>query len=191
MYNATGRAHNAFGCQVRIVRCDNTGAHQLTTATSSSCVRKCTRMTNCESLSSSRAEVWAPWRSLFTAARIAVAKPVAIFTDVQKLSKQAIFSLHRGNAEEAGKRLDQAATAAQQIMPLIEQEPTLRGGSFSSAMEEVRLCAARVLLWHCASITPFQYAEAKIFSHFLQHTRLLPSAQLPMVNRDECVDPSC
>ena len=59
--------------------------------------------------------------------------------DVQKLSKQAIFSLHRGNHEEAGKRLDQAATAAQHILPLIEREPTLRGGSFSSAMEEVRL----------------------------------------------------
>lgn len=76
-------------------------------------------------------------RGVYPPACHACGKSATPPADVQKLSKQAIFSLHRGNGEEAAKRLDQAVKAAQQILPLIEQEPTLRGGSFSSAMEEV------------------------------------------------------
>ena len=56
--------------------------------------------------------------------------------DVGKLSKQAIFSLHRGADEEAQQRLDAARQAAEEILPLIQGSPTLRQGSFSAAIEE-------------------------------------------------------
>lgn len=55
-----------------------------------------------------------------------------------KLSKQAIFSLHRGAIEEAQTRLDSAEKAAQELLPIIQSNPTLRSGSFSNAIEEVQ-----------------------------------------------------
>jgi predicted translin family RNA/ssDNA-binding protein len=72
--------------------------------------------------------------------------------DIQKASKQAIFSLHRNAVQEAEQRLNSAATAAADILPLIEEMPTLRGGSYSNAVEE--------------------YAEAVCFLTYLREGRL-------------------
>ena len=59
--------------------------------------------------------------------------------DIGKLSKQAIFSLHRGQAAEAAARLEAAQEAAQELLPLIRATPALRSGSYAHAVEEVRL----------------------------------------------------
>lgn len=74
--------------------------------------------------------------------------------DVQKLSKQSIFSLHRGNVKDAASKLSKAWSIAIQIREgfLVEvlypplsrphpcdswmQNPGLRSGSFSFALEE-------------------------------------------------------
>jgi predicted translin family RNA/ssDNA-binding protein len=53
--------------------------------------------------------------------------------DVQKLSKQAIFSLHRGNDKEADERIRSAKKTAEELLPLIAECPTLRPGSFANA----------------------------------------------------------
>ena len=51
-------------------------------------------------------------------------------------SKQAIFSLHRGATSEAEARMEAAKVAAESLLPLIKDNPTLRPGSFSAAIEE-------------------------------------------------------
>lgn len=57
--------------------------------------------------------------------------------DIGKLSKQAIFSLHRLKDDEAAQRLQKAEEGAKELAPIIQGEPDLRYGSFSAAMEEV------------------------------------------------------
>jgi predicted translin family RNA/ssDNA-binding protein len=76
--------------------------------------------------------------------------------DVQKSSKQAIFGLHRKDNKGASAKLSFALEAATALLPLIENEPTLRYGSYANALEE--------------------YAEAKIFEHYLATGKLLPSS---------------
>ena len=58
--------------------------------------------------------------------------------DVQKLSKQSIFSLHRGQMAKARQQLDTAVEKACAISAEFEfeSEPQLRSGSFQNAMEE-------------------------------------------------------
>ena len=58
--------------------------------------------------------------------------------DVQKLSKQSIFSLHRGQTTRARQQLDSAVEKARLISAEFEfeSEPQLRSGSFQNAMEE-------------------------------------------------------
>jgi predicted translin family RNA/ssDNA-binding protein len=85
--------------------------------------------------------------------------------DVQKLSKQAIFSLHRGDMEQASSRLDGARKAARDLEPLITESPTLRSGSYSNACEE--------------------YAEAVIFSIFLTENRLATPEEIDLANTEE------
>lgn len=85
--------------------------------------------------------------------------------DIQKNSKQAIFSLHRGDLEQAASRLGDAEKAAQELLPLIQGDPSLRHGSFSSSIEE--------------------FAEARIFQVFLKEQRLLKSSELQLADRDE------
>lgn len=48
---------------------------------------------------------------------------------------QAIFSLHRGAAEEADQRLAAAKKAAEELLPTIKENPPLRQGSYSNASE--------------------------------------------------------
>jgi len=57
--------------------------------------------------------------------------------DVQKLAKQAIFALHRGTLEAAEVKLTEAQTLAAQISDdHLLCNPSLRQGSYSSAIEE-------------------------------------------------------
>ncbi len=92
-------------------------------------------------------------------------KVIKTSRDVQKLSKQAIFSLHRKDFARAKEQLDKAQATAETLLPVVEGEPTLRGGSFGNALEE--------------------YAEAKIFQHYLLEGRLLPSTALGFCKNEE------
>lgn len=56
--------------------------------------------------------------------------------DIQKAAKQAIFSLHRGAAQEAEQRLAACLKGAEELAPLVKAEPMLRPGSYSNAIEE-------------------------------------------------------
>lgn len=57
--------------------------------------------------------------------------------DVQKLSKQAIYSLQRGEMDTARQQLEKASGLAHGIkIELVDEEPSLRTGSFSNSMEE-------------------------------------------------------
>lgn len=92
--------------------------------------------------------------------------------DIGKLAKNAIFSLHRSDLGEAAAKLSRAENLAAILQAIVSNEPDLRHGSFSVAMEE--------------------YAEAKIFENFLKMGKLMPSSALPQCNRDEylggCLD---
>jgi len=78
--------------------------------------------------------------------------------DVQKLSKQAIFSLHRNDIERAEKQLEEAITIARSLIPLTVERPQLRNGSLSNSLEE--------------------WAEGVIFLAFLKGTRIISSSML-------------
>lgn len=68
--------------------------------------------------------------------------------DGQKAAKQAIFALHRGDREKSEKLLSQCeACITDNLLPIVQEEPPLRGGSFSNVLEE--------------------YAEAKLFYTWL------------------------
>jgi predicted translin family RNA/ssDNA-binding protein len=56
--------------------------------------------------------------------------------DVQKLSKQAIFSIHRQNIKQATAQLNEALEKAKVIMNVIDKHPSLRNGAFSNSLEE-------------------------------------------------------
>ena len=115
--------------------------------------------------------------------------------DIGKLAKQAIFSLHRCQDDEAVQRLDKAAGIAAELAPILSAEPDLRHGSVCNAMEEVCLqsypaprssqvsACCRLPQLHLAFW--LQFAEARLFRGFLQEGRLMPSSELPTCSRDE------
>ena len=68
--------------------------------------------------------------------------------DGQKAAKQAIFALHRGDKQRALGLLEECHTCiTQQLLPIVDEEPPLRMGSFSNVLEE--------------------YVEAKLFACWL------------------------
>ncbi|KAG1662772.1 hypothetical protein FOA52_006798 [Chlamydomonas sp. UWO 241] len=75
--------------------------------------------------------------------------------DMQKLSKNAIFSLHRGDLAGADVQIASAEGIARELLPTVDTAPSLRQGSFGSACEEwaeavifrTYLAEARVLAW--------------------------------------------
>lgn len=68
--------------------------------------------------------------------------------DGQKAAKQSIFALHRGDAARASKLLsDCEKCVADDLLPILMEEPTLRQGSFAGVLEE--------------------YVEGKLFYHWL------------------------
>lgn len=87
--------------------------------------------------------------------------------DVQKLSKQAIFSIHRGNLEGSQKQLDDAYVKALAILALIEKTPTLRNGSFSNSLEE--------------------WAEGKMTLQWALDKTILSKADMAIVNTSEYI----
>ena len=92
-------------------------------------------------------------------------KVIKTSRDIQKASKVAIFALHRKDFDGASKKLSFALETATKLLPVIEEEPTLRHGSYSNALEE--------------------YAEAEIFQHYLLHGRLLPMAKFTHLYKNE------
>ncbi|GLC37826.1 hypothetical protein PLESTB_001480600 [Pleodorina starrii] len=85
--------------------------------------------------------------------------------DVQKLAKQAVYSLHRGDVEGAAKQLTKAESLAGEMLPTISRHPALRAGSYSAAIEE--------------------YVEARAFGCFLSEGRLIRSDELPLAEPEE------
>jgi len=65
-------------------------------------------------------------------------RTLAPFADIQKLSKQAIYALHRGDGEDAAAKLVRAEELACKLAAFIGDDSSLRHGSFSAALEEVR-----------------------------------------------------
>ncbi|KAI8473280.1 MAG: Translin [Monoraphidium minutum] len=85
--------------------------------------------------------------------------------DAQKLSKQAIFSLHRGDHPQAAKQIQQAEAIARELLPLVQAQPALRFGSYAAALEE--------------------YAEAVALRVYLEERRLVARRELPLVELEE------
>lgn len=57
--------------------------------------------------------------------------------DAQKAAKNSIFAMHRGNTKSAVKLLvDCENCVKNDLLPIVKEEPTLRGGSFSNVLEE-------------------------------------------------------
>lgn len=56
--------------------------------------------------------------------------------DAQKASKQAIYSVHRKEQKKSEQQIAKAAQVLTALLPIIEQEPSLRFGSYSNACEE-------------------------------------------------------
>lgn len=69
----------------------------------------------------------------FDARREAVIKGTR---DTQKLSKLAVYSLHRGELAKAAKQLADGAAAAAKLAPDIAARPALRPGSYANCLEE-------------------------------------------------------
>ena len=57
--------------------------------------------------------------------------------DAQKAAKNSIFAMHRGNTKSAVQLLlDCENCVRNDLLPIVKEEPTLRGGSFSNVLEE-------------------------------------------------------
>lgn len=76
---------------------------------------------------------------------------IKLSRDVQKLSKQAIFSIIRGQNEDAREKLAHASKTIEQVMDIVTKFPGLRAGSFSNSLEE--WCEAQMLLDWCEKKT--------------------------------------
>jgi len=87
--------------------------------------------------------------------------------DVQKLAKQAIFSVHRGNLGDAQKKLDDAKAIGLTILGTIQDQPTLRAGSLSNSLEE--------------------WAEGAMTLEWAKHRRIMTRADMDFVNTAEYV----
>ena len=87
--------------------------------------------------------------------------------DITKCSKNAIYSLHRDDTKKAESQLCEAKAAAEELLPHVLADRTLRYGSFEGGLEE--------------------YAEALIFQRFLASGTVVPKRQLPLVELTEYI----
>lgn len=78
--------------------------------------------------------------------------------DIQKMSKNSIFSLHRGDIERGSQQIVDALKIVSELMPVIKENPTLRPGSFANSLEEL--------------------AEAQCFMGYIQDNRLIRQSEL-------------
>jgi len=85
--------------------------------------------------------------------------------DVLKNSKKAIFATHRKDYVSANKLLLEAEEKAKKLLPIVQEIPSLRGGSFSNAMEE--------------------YAESKIFFEYITKQQIPTLSSLGFVDSTE------
>jgi predicted translin family RNA/ssDNA-binding protein len=85
--------------------------------------------------------------------------------DITKLSKQAIYSLHREDASTAKQQLADAEKVIARLLKEIKRDPSLRTGSFSASLEE--------------------YTEAKAFLRFLEKGTLITCKELKVVDAEE------
>jgi translin len=85
--------------------------------------------------------------------------------DITKLSKQAIYSLHREDPRTARQQLADAEKVIAKLLKEIKADPTLRTGSFSASLEE--------------------YTEARAFLHFLETGKLITCKELKFVEAEE------
>jgi translin len=85
--------------------------------------------------------------------------------DITKLSKQAIYSLHREDPKTAKQQLADAEKVIAKLLKEIKLDPTLRTGSFSASLEE--------------------YTEARAFLHFLETRKLITAKELKFVDAEE------
>lgn len=87
--------------------------------------------------------------------------------DVQKLAKQAIFSVHRSALADAQKKLDEAKKVALSILTMMEHSPALRYGALSNSLEE--------------------WAEGAMTLEWVKNSRVASRADMPFVNTHEYV----
>eukprot|EP00299_Pterocystis_sp_00344_P010323 c4582_g1_i1.p1 GENE.c4582_g1_i1~~c4582_g1_i1.p1 ORF type:complete len:444 (-),score=121.33 c4582_g1_i1:863-2194(-) len=87
--------------------------------------------------------------------------------DIQKNSKQAIYSLHRKQYSRAEEQLKVAVTGIEELLPTVALSRALRYGAFTSSLEE--------------------YTEARLFQLWLSERRLVPKSAVPFVNADEYI----
>lgn len=78
--------------------------------------------------------------------------------DILKLSKQAIYSVHRDEYHEARKQLDEAERIKKRLETEMANDHALRTGGFSDALAE--------------------WVEAKMLLHFMDHQKILPMKEL-------------
>jgi predicted translin family RNA/ssDNA-binding protein len=67
--------------------------------------------------------------------------------DVQKWSKQAVFSILRGQSPDARQKLSKASKSIERLFVIINRFPALRPGAFGNSLEE--WCEAQMLLDWC------------------------------------------
>lgn len=87
--------------------------------------------------------------------------------DVQKLSKQAIFSVHRNNLADCKSKIDQARVIAKSILEKIANYPTLRQGAVSNSLEE--------------------WAEALLTLEWVENKRIYLKKEMEIVNSTEYI----
>lgn len=85
--------------------------------------------------------------------------------DITKLSKQAIYSLHREDPATAKQQLADAEKVIAKLLKSIKADPRVRTGSFSASLEE--------------------YTEAKAFLRFLENGKLISCKELKVVEAEE------
>ena len=87
--------------------------------------------------------------------------------DVQKLSKQAIFSVHRGNLTDCRNKIDQSRVIAKGILEKIVTHPTLRQGAVSNSLEE--------------------WAEALLTLVWVENKKICLKEEMEIVNSNEYI----
>jgi predicted translin family RNA/ssDNA-binding protein len=85
--------------------------------------------------------------------------------DITKLSKQAIFSLHRSDFDQASQRLAAANKLSHDLLPTVNENPSLRPGTYSGGIEEL--------------------VEAEALTIFLKEKRLITRKEVPLATAEE------
>jgi len=91
--------------------------------------------------------------------------------DGQKAAKQAIFALHRNDWKRAKSLIGECELVICELLPVSQEEPFLRYGSFSNVLEE--------------------YAEAKLYLIWLEEKRVANPSEFPMLEPVEYLGGLC